>query len=1251
MSNKVTPTGFVPFVQRDAAGDGPAPSPLPQAARTENTPPGDDAGAPAVLGGGGSPQHARPEPQDPVADEGEAAALLALDQGRSDDAGPGAGAAQHNHHHQGGDGASGSTPTERTHAGDAQLPPALSSTRAVTSTARSMRHTLRSKAPQMSKHEEDEAINVALVQAAYNGDVEEVWRMVEDGADTHYVATMEQILGKKGAVAQMQVTKNASQRNMSPMRASVGKGHLTSMAAEFSEHDSARIGGVTALYAAAWKKHYEVVRALGLMAKKGIGLPSDPMQHVQLAAGYKLFHFVALDMSLYWNDIERAFKTLTTADEFFGRGVGRKDVINCQADNMRTPVRVLFEYITEFKTRAGSKSKMIKAFDDLESDFRIKGNKGRCPLDTLVDMAPDIAEQLVEDQMKGTVYEEMCRDALSQPDIVSRMLIRRAALGEAEKVKDLIVNRNADPNWADEDGMTALYAAARGKKADVIRALGELRQEGVIPRADPRIFDPCSAGYTLFHFLVSDLDQYHPEKTKTALRDAHIYFGNVRAMEAPDKDHKGKPLRTRIINMQASGAKNEDLLTGHHTGHHAAEGSAHVSGQVVERRSTHPGSRRWVNGEKKTPAHLVLESTVDKQIKLDIIQELVYLGADLTVPDIRGVTPLALLVALDPGWAKEIGLDHMYRRETCRYSDLLSMGVPPREHFKYVNVRFGWWTELAAEGGRLEQKEFQQDLKLLAVIASNQHAHWLLKHPVVDQQVQAHWLSGHRRRMIRVTSIVSFFVLILTVKMAMSMIEGPHRYVDIGGYVMIILEAFIFMMNFYFLGIEFLDLAEIRHAERNEFRQEVDVVFDRLEEEGFVTKEDGTTDELADELGAPDLPLEVLSHAFDFYCKIQDDEKAKFNGGLGKKYFFKMWADLTGRGMWITALKTYLSSVFNVNDITLHVMVPSLQIYRLIHYFTSHQDAEPDSHHIHKHVDMWLMVAIALLAWGKMARHFLTFQPMGPLVMMVFTMVRRDITRFMLILAMFYFGFVTAFFVVMRNSDETPDFRTFPKTMYRMFFLMLDGVSDYLDPLTSASPYVGPFLAISYAIVGQVLLLNLLVAMMATSYEEVWERAETAYRLQVVEAILEIDRRTESIESSQISKIQQRALALAQQGVQKAAQGAMAAANAVTRKELEQQKTTKKKKMSALHAHTKEDARELFLPYQTKIIMERDLEDMAADDDGYESRKMAETLEKLADQVQRIIDTVDVIEYNQKRMAEGIGKNILDPPDMDDVNG
>eukprot|EP01062_Namystynia_karyoxenos_P063358 TRINITY_DN5615_c5_g1_i3.p1 TRINITY_DN5615_c5_g1~~TRINITY_DN5615_c5_g1_i3.p1 ORF type:complete len:1004 (+),score=292.53 TRINITY_DN5615_c5_g1_i3:1099-4110(+) len=135
----------------------------------------------------------------------------------------------------------------------------------------------------------------------------------------------------------------------------------------------------------------------------------------------------------------------------------------------------------------------------------------------------------------------------------------------------------------------------------------------------------------------------------------------------------------------------------------------------------------------------------------------------------------------------------------------------------------------------------------------------------------------------------------------------------------------------------------------------------------------------------------------------------------------------------------------------------------------------------------------ALLLWLYVLWLIVGFRATGPFVLMILKMVRGDIKLFGGIFVTFLFGFAQAFHILFMNP--TPwDFAE----RLRQCLIALVGDVDwdgFDDPPAYSRALVSALLRL-YVVLVTVLLLNLLIAMMSSTYEKVFDEADRVWRLE-----------------------------------------------------------------------------------------------------------------------------------------------------------
>ena len=113
----------------------------------------------------------------------------------------------------------------------------------------------------------------------------------------------------------------------------------------------------------------------------------------------------------------------------------------------------------------------------------------------------------------------------------------------------------------------------------------------------------------------------------------------------------------------------------------------------------------------------------------------------------------------------------------------------------------------------------------------------------------------------------------------------------------------------------------------------------------------------------------------------------------------------------------------------------------------------------------------------------------------------KDIMIWAVIFVIFLFTFATSFFLLLRNEDEIEGFDTFFGCFFSIFKM---SVGDFETPFSSNPDIntVASILFVTYIFLVHLLYLNLLIAMMAKSYDKVVESCDGRSTLALARALV-----------------------------------------------------------------------------------------------------------------------------------------------------
>ena len=137
-------------------------------------------------------------------------------------------------------------------------------------------------------------------------------------------------------------------------------------------------------------------------------------------------------------------------------------------------------------------------------------------------------------------------------------------------------------------------------------------------------------------------------------------------------------------------------------------------------------------------------------------------------------------------------------------------------------------------------------------------------------------------------------------------------------------------------------------------------------------------------------------------------------------------------------------------------------------------------------------LAIAsLCAWIYMLFFLLGFRMTGPFIVMMYKMLMVDVSRFSVLVMVFFFGFTQSLYVVFDDDGLSAFF-----SRLKALFLAMLGDFEFQEYATSRFPMVTVTLLVVFVILVPIMLLNILVAMMGDTYGSITEEADKQWMLE-----------------------------------------------------------------------------------------------------------------------------------------------------------
>ncbi|XP_027704652.1 transient receptor potential cation channel subfamily V member 3 isoform X3 [Vombatus ursinus] len=155
-----------------------------------------------------------------------------------------------------------------------------------------------------------------------------------------------------------------------------------------------------------------------------------------------------------------------------------------------------------------------------------------------------------------------------------------------------------------------------------------------------------------------------------------------------------------------------------------------------------------------------------------------------------------------------------------------------------------------------------------------------------------------------------------------------------------------------------------------------------------------------------------------------------------------------------------------------------------------------------------LVLAMAL-GWANMLYYTRGFQSMGMYSVMIQKVILHDVLKFLFVYIVFLLGFGVALASLIEKcphkETECSSYGSFSDAVLELFKLTI-GLGDLNIQQNSKYPILFLFLLITYVILTFVLLLNMLIALMGETVENISKESERIWRLQRARTILEFEK-------------------------------------------------------------------------------------------------------------------------------------------------
>eukprot|EP00026_Physarum_polycephalum_P000864 Phypoly_transcript_00865.p1 GENE.Phypoly_transcript_00865~~Phypoly_transcript_00865.p1 ORF type:complete len:1244 (+),score=186.39 Phypoly_transcript_00865:84-3815(+) len=189
----------------------------------------------------------------------------------------------------------------------------------------------------------------------------------------------------------------------------------------------------------------------------------------------------------------------------------------------------------------------------------------------------------------------------------------------------------------------------------------------------------------------------------------------------------------------------------------------------------------------------------------------------------------------------------------------------------------------------------------------------------------------------------------------------------------------------------------------------------------------------------------------------------------------------------------YLSNWMDLGIILMHVA------YMLLRW-VSHWIGQRDQHHPIYLAGINILIIATLFSWGRLLNAFAINDSLGPLYFIIIRLF-KDIFLWFFVFAIFAVSFQLGFVNITKQADADP-LKIYPDGTFPVSYFTIIGDFSYAAPILQETPLGIALLAI-YALLAQVILVNLLIAMMGATYSNVSNNSAEEWQFYRLEVMLE----------------------------------------------------------------------------------------------------------------------------------------------------